>query len=104
MNSTSTLVIGILLGQLTLSQAVHLDKHSRQKQYITDSIDNDLDRNSMRYTDASTGNYKTNAQYAEEDEAIKAGNIYKKLYPFSMEDDTGDRYTNTHRCFGGPCK
>ena len=63
-----------------------------------------MERNIQKYNDAADGNVKTNAQYAEEAAALDPSKIYKVLYPFHKEDDTGDKYTNTHRCFGGPCK
>ena len=104
---TKTIVIGLLLNQLSLTEAVKIEKHTthKQKKYdFDDREENDIDKSVIRYNDASNGNVKTNAQYAEEAEAINPSKIYKVLHPFNKEEDTGDRYVNTHRCFGGPCK
>jgi hypothetical protein len=91
-----------LFGTISVSQAVHLDKLTNR--YIIDSIDRDIDHQTSRYTDAANGNYKTNEEYAEEAKKIDPNNIYKPLYPFSTEEDTGTKYATSHRCFGDVCK
>jgi len=105
-----SLILALFLGSISLSEAVLLEKRHHHKKtakwYTTkDPHEENIDKAVQRYSDAADGNYKTEKQYAEEAAAIHPANVYKKDPNFKVaEDDTGEKYVTTHRCFGGPCK
>ena len=100
------LIVAVFLGNLSLTEAVKLHSHHKHRWYTPkDPHEHTEDKHVKRYEDAAKGILKTEKEYKDEEDAIYPGNVYKKTPNFKVaEDDTGEKYVTTHRCFGGPCK
>ena len=96
-----SIVIGLLVGTISMAQATKLSQITSK--YEFDPVDVNLDHHMSRYIDAATGKYKTEKEYAEAAKELDPNNIYKPLYPFHAEEDTGHKYATSHRCFGKQC-
>lgn len=106
MKHQNLLILGVLLGHLSLSQAVNLAKHRKRYTSSEEEDQNDLiSKHLKRYIDAADGKGKTEADYAVEERAPNFNAIYPPdRKPFELEeDDTGEKYATTHRCFGHKC-
>lgn len=99
----SNLVIAVLLGSISLSEAVSLDKN-RHRYYSWDPHEDTIEHHLSRYSDARRGILKTEEEYAKDAAKLDPNTIYKHIDHRRFDhDDTGTKYATSHRCFGSPC-